>query len=421
MNSQKGMALIVSLVVLVVAALLGLSSYQASQLEERMAGNHRLSVSALQATEVGINKMLSSVVVYAYSPGAEFCDDVATSLSGTGFTSDGVGYSYSDSVEGGDLDVAYKAYMTCDGSGHVLGFSRGAVLGADGEEISARRVRVEIVPPGYDSINSILGNGINITGNSTIIGDVHSNSDVTLSLQATGNPDDRVVSEGSITSTGSMDIGGSDAPNEGECSDVVCAASGVPERNIPSAQDVIDQAVADYLAVNESGEIVPSGDGSGKIVVLSYDAADNSCSVDGSVLVNPSPPDEYIYYCPGALTVTGDFGGVTVMSEGDFVHNGAISINDAGEIDTLVVSGGNIELNGGSGTETYAAFHSEGDFIQNGSSKIYGAIVAGGSITANGGIDFEARDTGKILVPVSGHLEGWVELEDPADESNMTS
>ncbi|RTR01455.1 pilus assembly PilX family protein [Halomonas nitroreducens] len=456
MKSQKGMALIVSLIVLVVAALLGLSSYQSSQLEERMAGNHRFSVSALQAAEVGINKMLGSVVAYSYSPGSEFCDDMGGALSATGFTSEGAGYTFSDDVAGGDLDVSYKAYMECGGSGHVLGFSRGAVFNSDGDELSARRVRVEIVPPGYDYINSMLGNGINLTGNSTIVGDVHSNTDVTLSLQATGNPEDRVVSEGSITSTGDMNIDGSDSPDAGECTDVVCAASGVPARDIPSAQDRIDKAkkllledegiltLSAYTGDNptnpdnppEYDPIINPLDEEGNSITVDNDEikilphdANGDCDIDAAGEFAPvavTPDDgpgmgSKIYHCPGVLTVTGDFGGVTIMAEGGFVHNGAISIGDTGEIDTFVVSGGNIELNGGTGTETYAAFLSEGDFIQNGDSKVYGTIVATGSITANGGMDFEARETGKILVPVSGHLDGWVELEDPADDANITS
>lgn len=460
---EKGLALLVSLVVLTVAVLLGLSSYQASQLEERMAGNHRFSISALQAAEAGVNKMLSSVLSYTYSPGSVFCNDMSASLSGTDFsTYEDPGYSYAQSVSGGDLDLRYKALMICNSeSGHVLGFSRGVVLGGDGEEVSSRRVRVEIIPPGFDSINTMLGNGITLTGNSTIIGNVHSNTDIDLSLQSTGNPDDRVVSQGTITASGGVNIGGSDAPSEGECTDVVCAVSGSPVRVIPSAQDKIDLA-KERLAVLDASinlEYYPytGTDPTNPDNPPEYDpvlrpvneygtyqdvdypeieilphAADGDCNINdpASVFIPEDPgvddgPGEgnKIYYCPGDLTVTGDFGGVTVMSEGNFTHNGTLSINESSvpPIDTFVVTGGDIVLNGASGTETYGSFLAEGDFVQNGDSKVYGAIVVSGSIIANGGIDYEARETGKILVPVSGRLEGWVELESPSDEGDLTA
>lgn len=52
-NNQKGVALIVTLVLLVVALLLGLSSFQSSRLDESMAGNQRASNLALMAAEHG--------------------------------------------------------------------------------------------------------------------------------------------------------------------------------------------------------------------------------------------------------------------------------------------------------------------------------------------------------------------------------
>lgn len=433
-KSERGLALVVSLAVLVVSALLGLSSYQASQLEERMAGNHRFSISALQAAEAGVNNMLTSVLAYSYSPGSNFCDDISASLSGTDFTtSEDGGYSYYQSVTGGDINLRYKALMKCNSaSGHVLGFSRGVVLGSGGEDISARRLRVEIVPPGFDSINSMLADGnISIPGNSTIVGVVHSNANVDISLKSTGSKSDRIVSEGSITATGTVNVSGAGGYDGTECADVVCAASGAPEQRIPSAQELIDEAVALYLEVNADGEVVPIPGKEGFIEVLPYDA-DGNCSSTGSALTSPITAEEnidenspgrgeFIYYCPGSIDTTDNFSGVTIMAEGDIVHRGVAEINDEGNVDTFVVSGGNIALNGATDAPTYASFFSEGSFTQNGSSHIFGAIVAGTTITSNGGIVFTARETGKILVPVSGRLEGWMELESPSDEANLTA
>ncbi|PXX94910.1 PilX N-terminal domain-containing pilus assembly protein [Halomonas sp. LBP4] len=58
-KEQGGAALIVSLVLLTVALLLGVSSMQASRLEEAMAGNHRASAAAQMASESGTSKFYS--------------------------------------------------------------------------------------------------------------------------------------------------------------------------------------------------------------------------------------------------------------------------------------------------------------------------------------------------------------------------
>ncbi|WP_180978276.1 PilX N-terminal domain-containing pilus assembly protein [Halomonas urumqiensis] len=55
-GDQRGAALVVTLVLLVVALMLGLSSFQSARLEESMAGNQRASVQALLAAEYGASK-----------------------------------------------------------------------------------------------------------------------------------------------------------------------------------------------------------------------------------------------------------------------------------------------------------------------------------------------------------------------------
>ncbi|MBB3185467.1 hypothetical protein FHR95_003048 [Halomonas fontilapidosi] len=439
MKRQNGLALVMSLAVLVVAALLGISSYQSSQMEERMAGNHRFSVSALQAAEAGVNNMLSSVLAYSYSPGSPFCDDISASLSGTDFsTSEGGGYSYSQAVTGGDLNLRYKALMTCDSSnGHVLGFSRGVVFDSDGVEVSARRLRVEIVPPGFDYIHSMLSNqNINITGNSQIIGNIHSNADVDISIKATGKKEDRLVSEGSVTANGTVTASGVSYADSGECENVVCAASKAPKQEVPSALDAINTFKSDYLLASDyeaSGSLWQVvADSESDVTILPHDN-NGDCTTSGAELVPPdnefgSPDSDHVFFCPGVLTANNDFSGVTVMAVSDIIHNGQLSILDESGDDAFLISGGNIVLNGSTdpkGPEdyrpTYASFWSEGSFTQNGGSHIYGAVVAGLEIDIKGGIIFEARETGRIPVAVSGRLEGWMELESPSDEDNLTA
>ncbi|MGJ7458443.1 PilX N-terminal domain-containing pilus assembly protein [Halomonas sp. RA08-2] len=60
-SNQSGAALIVTLVLLVVGLLLGLSSFQNSQQEESMAGNHRASALAMMAAEYGASQFWHDV------------------------------------------------------------------------------------------------------------------------------------------------------------------------------------------------------------------------------------------------------------------------------------------------------------------------------------------------------------------------
>lgn len=61
-KSQRGAALIVSLVLLVVALMLGISSMQASLLDERLAGNYRAATQAQMAAEYAVSRNWLSIV-----------------------------------------------------------------------------------------------------------------------------------------------------------------------------------------------------------------------------------------------------------------------------------------------------------------------------------------------------------------------
>ncbi|WP_108447084.1 pilus assembly PilX family protein [Halomonas denitrificans] len=475
MKTQKGIALIVSMVVLLVAALFGVSSFQSAQLEERMAGNHRFSVSALQAAEAGVNDMLDAVLAFNYvAGGATFCDSIGSALSVDDWSESPSGsgaYATAGEISGGGLTKTYSAIMKCQSAGvdsaHVIGYSRGVVPDGDPDSDyeTARLVKVEIVPPGYDAFKSMLADGnIDIQGNSVINGDVHSNGDLSLAIRTQGNI--KVESSGSVTASGTADFEVPAAADGEDCTTYVCTASGVPEIPVPDAQSYIDY-ITDG-AFDDAGELIGGGfievddvnggwkvvdSAAGAIEVLPHDPVTGDCSSTGSPLVKPDGfvADEYqieldnnvkiinknyIYYCPGNLDTGDDFVGVTVMAAGNITHRGSATVaaealvdadgnpivdadgNPIG-VDTLVVSGGAIELNGATDTETYAAFWSVGDFTQNGNSAIYGSIVAGGSIVNNGGIEFSSVDSSTLYQPVSGRLEGWAELEDPGDTSDL--
>lgn len=457
MKTQKGIALLVSMVVLLVAALFGVSSFQSAQLEERMAGNHRFAVSALQAAEAGVNDMLDAVLAFNYvAGGATFCGSIGSALSVDDWSESPSGsgaYATTGEISGGGLTKTYSAIMKCQSAGvdsaHVIGYSRGVVPDGDPDSDyeTARLVKVEIVPPGYDAFKSMLADGdIDIQGNSVINGDIHSNGDLSLAIRTQGNI--KVESSGSVTASGVADFEVPDTADGEDCTTYVCTASGVPEIDVPDAQTYIDFIKAEYIAGGPpTGWTLADASDLDYIEILPHDPDTGDCSSTGDALVEPDGFEprtdyetdldnndvkvmdkNYIYYCPGSLDTSDDFAGVTVMAAGDITHRGSATVDasnydDSGELvstDTLVVSGGSIELDGATNTETYAAFWSVGDFTQNGNSAIYGSIVSGGSIVNNGGIEFTAVDSSTLYKPVSGRLEGWAEMEDPGDTADLS-
>lgn len=60
-EKQQGMALLISLVLLVMALLLSLSSMQGSRMDESMSGNHRASARALMGAEYGLSKVVGAI------------------------------------------------------------------------------------------------------------------------------------------------------------------------------------------------------------------------------------------------------------------------------------------------------------------------------------------------------------------------
>ncbi|WP_279486130.1 pilus assembly PilX family protein [Aeromonas veronii] len=54
MDRQQGMALVISLIFLVMVSLLGMASMRGAQLQEKMAGNQKEALQALQAAEAGL-------------------------------------------------------------------------------------------------------------------------------------------------------------------------------------------------------------------------------------------------------------------------------------------------------------------------------------------------------------------------------
>ena len=110
---QQGAALVVTLVLLVMALMLGLSSFQSARLEESMAGNQRASVSALMAAEYGVSELIGDLVDNDGWSGLAVCsssldidDWNPTALSMSSKSVNGIDYDYHKCVSVGG-NIAY--------------------------------------------------------------------------------------------------------------------------------------------------------------------------------------------------------------------------------------------------------------------------------------------------------------------------
>src|SRR5690554_2543849 len=63
-HKQSGAALVVSISLLAIGLMLGVSSFQSARLEESMAGNQRFAASAQMAAEAGASDILSDRAKY---------------------------------------------------------------------------------------------------------------------------------------------------------------------------------------------------------------------------------------------------------------------------------------------------------------------------------------------------------------------
>lgn len=433
MIKQKGMALLVSLIILVVALMLGLSSFQSSLFEERMASNYRLSVSALQSAEAGVDKMLDSVMAFSFSTADEntLCDGVDPAVEYSDLMT-GNPHSFSSD---GSLDRYYSIKLGCSAEDELVGYSRGWVEDNDSIKLSARTIKFTAFPPGFATIKGMIAdNDIEIKGNSSVVGVVHANGDVYIKIP---DGDEAGEPEGSVTASGTVTLDNNEVTESGaNCETLICASSDVGKVKVQTAEEKINEIISSYetgatfataqsWSDQEAGYTEISESYSEHFEILPYDSDKNICNVDGvdlnddDSMSNEEGPDGYpqkIYYCPGDLEVSGDFSGAALMANGSITHNGSSDLGtyqEEGVVDTFLYATGGITLNGQN--DTYGEYLSDGDFRQDGTSTIYGTVVSGGSIRANGGIDFVAMDTGKIKYITSGSLDTWNELEEPGD------
>lgn len=337
--------------------MLGLSGIQSSLIDERLAGNYKAATEAQMGAEQAIST--------GWGDNGSGVD--ASDFDATRTLVDVKAYGWSEFTALGDIsanacsgNIACHYYLLKDGSDYFIA-GMGAVIG-DGNLAALSQpvfARIEFTPgPNPAFTNGLLSaDYILVTGQSTVMGNVHSNGTVDISL--------RDASEATVTD-------GTDQMIE------VPLPGARPEGEDMSA---CDEDPEPYCYKNYDPDVF--GEYEAREGVL------RECSIDIDTL-----SDGDTVFCDGELDVQGGSVGndrVTLVATGNVTMNGATSSGgNESEIGLFVIAGQDIEFNGD--TDNYGVFWAGGYVRQNGNSSLYGAIVAGTYIRSNGGIDFISLD-----------------------------
>lgn len=376
MKKQNGAALVVVLSLLSVSLMVGLSSMQSSQIDERLAGNYQMRAELHMAAENAVsqgweflNNENGGLIAYFLENSGDFSAQVAL---GWAEISNIAHVNYSC----GDFECAYAFFHDADSEdNYILGSSS---LSADGglvgqSSIVAARVEFGTIPNPLFGRGLLSADAIRVTGQSTVNGDVHGNGEVSISIRNdrySTDEDGNIIENWTLTNGSDFMV---DVPLPGDR-----PSSESDESSCTGSLPVL-HCYKDY-----------QGDVFSQYSPGSREGAISSCDVSLSSL-----SDGDTVFCNGNLVVGGgsvEGKSITLVSTGNVTMNGATSTRPPEEVDIglYVISGGDIELNGNS--DNYGVFWASGFVRQNGNSSLYGSVVAGTYIRSNGGIDFTAID-----------------------------
>lgn len=384
-RSQKGAALAVSLILLVVATLAAIAATRGSHMQERMTSNQNNKAISLMAAEAGATEFWNWLGDEQESGTMDWDD--ATWRNGW--------QASIPTDQTGNHNAGQFGYywLDPDDIDWQPGFVRVMISGQSGPDNlnPLGRTRVELrfdrpmssnVDPAF--MRGLLAHGnIGIQGNANLTGSGHANGNFNVT-GGNSSLNDRtgVDDEGNpITMTASVSGHGSASMSGG----------GVNQDHVVSgAQTVTVPSASAYINANR--------DNQGVI---------NSCSIPSGNL------NGAVYYCNGNATTSGNFSNVTILATGSVTHGGSAQLGISQELTVMIVAGGNITINGAN--NTFGVFWAGGNITQNGASILGGSIIAGGNITRNGVFNYvqydDFGDLGMPMAPPSGlSIESWVEV-----------
>lgn len=337
---QSGNTLAITLVLILVAAGVTLTSMRGSLMQEKMVANQSNKAASFMAAESGA----SSFIKWVKDPNTTWASDTWQNTIPT--------------TAAGSQNLGTKGYYWINptdvtwGANSVTLKIRGYAKSDSSATPTARTtLKLTVTKPSSGSGTNI-GSGLRSGGNI----DINGNADIIGSAYANGNFS---VSGGNNSLTnGEIDAGGTAKMNGVASNLLTSGADTAPVAAITDAWLAQMSAAASVKSCNLS----LSGDQSGKI-----------------------------YYCDGNATVSGDFSNATIVASGNVIKSGSGQLGGSGKSSTAVTvaiaAKGNITFNGNS--TDYSVFWANGNYTHNGSGDIKGSMTIGGNITRNGKFSFE--------------------------------
>ena len=376
---QRGAALAIGLILLVVATLVAVTAMRGTVTDERIASNQKQISEAFMAAETGVSETINWFNTgdnyKDYPTGYWGNEAAALGEIGTGSTRSGIEWQV--------LSVAFiddKVTIT----------SRGFVTATGTERVVRVDYRRPLLsgPAGAFLVGLLSDNNITVNGASSFTGSAHANGSFSnpsggSTLNDWTDGDGNLVTA-NISASGSATFGGTTGMGS--------VTSGAANVDVPSAgahiQDVLSKVVGGEYQVNPSTKVpvyetctIPAGDLGGAI----YYCAGPSLTLGPSSKGNS----------PGSPT---NYSNGTVMVDGNVTFNGSSALGAGDELTLAVIASGNITMNGSS--DAYGLWWSDGTVTQNGSSVLGGAVVAINNITRNGTFNFEQVDKFSPSIPL---------------------
>lgn len=354
LKEQSGMALVISLVLLVALTLMVTGSMRGSLFQEKMTANQFNQSRALMAAEAGAAEVWSWLLQQQNSGQMNWTDvNWQSSLQSAFSAARTVSASKGRfKVEQIDWSNPTKISLT------ILG----EAIDASPEPYAVASTKVDVeflrpitaggaIAPAF-AAGLISDGDIIINGSPVINGNVHSNNTVNIN----GNPE--LGSAGGTHSvTASKTVSAKFKDKNVSKGSVI--QSGVAKISIPSAKD--------FINANKSGsKVIPS------------------CNIPNGDLQGR------YYYCEGNITINApSITNGTIMASGTITSNGGINMGNK-KLNLALIAAGDMTFGGSS--DSAGLFWTDGNLRQNGSSKLIGSIVARGTITRNGTFNYTQVD-----------------------------
>lgn len=294
---QRGAVLVVTLVMLVMALMLGLSSFQSARLEESMAGNQRASVSALMAAEYGVSELIGDLVETDGWSSLSVCD---ASLDIDDWSPAGLSMN-SESFNGGD----YDHYECVSAGGNIAYFFVVGKAGGVTREVAANY----LLPGGFLNFSPITIPAI-------IRDFISPNSDA---FEVEGEEVDGVFQPAVSTN--------------GQKSEVESAINAGPDRLDNYKGGVSDEISESILQSANVNDFVSFVDVLIELANGSGGECQGTCTCNGfGTSLSADDPESCITYVPGTYEDSGNFTGSGIM-----VVGGDLLLSGTPSFDGLVI------------------------------------------------------------------------------------